>query len=97
MDTGEFGIDHRDADGVCSLKMRGELDIAHAGEVREAIVTCEGVRVVVDTTEVTFIDSTGFAALVVGRNKLGPRFELLPGDVTERLVDLSGAREFFGL
>ncbi len=51
--------------------LRGELDVAHAEELRLALTSvAEGSVVVVDLSELTFIDSSGLTALVHARNKL---------------------------
>lgn len=45
--------------------------------------------------ELAFIDSTGLAASVAVRNRLGPeRFELNPGETVRRILELSGTEDY---
>ncbi len=58
---------------VAVVAMVGEVDIATAPALREALVTvCDGaaVLVVVDFAEVTFADSAALAVLVAGHKRL---------------------------
>lgn len=99
MEKGGFQIRLQDSDeGVRVMKLVGELDLAEADLVRRKIMASDDcTRLVVDTTELTFIDSSGLAALVAGANELGPaRFQLIPGRVTERLLEITGTEELFG-
>ena len=53
----------------------GELDLASASALREwlgAAVTAEARRVVLDFTDVTFIDSLALAAVVAAKRRLPP-------------------------
>ena len=54
------------ADGVLMLEGAGELDLSTAGQLHDSLMTpiSEGLDVVVDLTRVSFIDSSGIAALV---------------------------------
>lgn len=54
-----------------------------------------GKRVVVDTTDLSFIDSSGLRVLVNARSEIGERFELVAGPVTDRLIDIAGVRAHF--
>jgi anti-sigma B factor antagonist len=59
-------------DGVFRVRVAGEIDMAVRGEVEEAILSAlqnpDTVRVLVDIDEVTFLDSSGITALVVGQH-----------------------------
>ena len=66
-----------------TVVLAGEIDIATAGRVRDALIAISNGgenKVVVDMTNVTFMDSTGLAALV------GPlkRFRSMNGQIVLR-------------
>ncbi|MBV8161264.1 MAG: STAS domain-containing protein [Acidimicrobiia bacterium] len=76
-------IEVADTTSPTTVVLAGELDLATAGRVREALIAISNSgehRVVVDMTNVTFIDSTGLAALV------GPlkRFRSMNGQIVLR-------------
>lgn len=53
---------------------------------------------VLDTSDVSFVDSTGLGTIIRASQMVGEdRFRLVPGKATERLLDLTGTREHFGL
>jgi anti-sigma B factor antagonist len=83
-------------DRAVVVKLVGELDLYNAAEVRDAL---DGVcsrkpgRIVVDLSEVTFIDSTGLGVLVEARSKLADRKSFLlsaPQPETRRALEISG-------
>ena len=68
-------------DGAFVLTAVGEIDLATAPRLGDAITAAAAVRcVVVDLTEVTFIDSSGLNVLVQGRRNLARR------DIALRIV-----------
>jgi anti-sigma B factor antagonist len=71
----EFAItDARRADGSVLLTIAGELDIATVPVVRDRLtaVTDAGARrLVIDLREVSFMDSTGLAAFIHAKMRLG--------------------------
>lgn len=99
MKEGCLTIDRANLDGQRRLNLRGELDLNTTPAVRAALSKgqTDGKNIVVDTTGVTFIDSTGLATLVAARQRMGERFTLIPGRATLRLLELSGALDHFGL
>lgn len=88
-----------DEEGVRYVHVSGELDLANVDEFKRHLEGCHnGEQLVVNVTELSFIDSTGLGALVQARNERGPDlFTVIPGPATERVVDITGLREFFGL
>jgi anti-anti-sigma factor len=78
------------------VRLAGELDLYNADEARAAIggaAERNPERVVVDFSEVTFIDSTGLGVLVEARTKLQNRKALLlaaPQIETRRALEVSG-------
>ena len=61
-------------DGVCVVRVVGEVDMSHEeelrGELRKAIET-DSRGVIVDLTECEFIDSTGVRTLLLSREAQG--------------------------
>lgn len=66
----EFSITDRDLRGVHIVALHGELDIESADGLADALVDIAGSTVVVDLSDLTFMDSTGIGALVVARNRI---------------------------
>jgi anti-sigma B factor antagonist len=82
------------------VTLRGELDLAGASGLRDRLrTTCDqnGGRVVLDLTDLTFIDSTGLAILVEYHEKAraaGGRLILLaPRAAVLRILDITGLDE----
>lgn len=67
-------IARRDAgDGAAVVALEGELDLATAPQVRDAVfdaIAVNGERVAVDMTGCTFIDSTGLRILIEAARKV---------------------------
>ena len=65
-------ITHHDIhDGVVRLAVAGEIDLATADQLRDAIAQAAAgsrTEVIVDLAEVRFCDSTGIGAIVQARN-----------------------------
>jgi anti-sigma B factor antagonist len=90
-------------DGGCIIRLAGELDLYNAPTVREALTELsadEPRRVIVDLSEVEFIDSTALGVLIEARTKLpdrkgfvlaGPRLE------TRRALEISGLDRHFAV
>jgi anti-sigma B factor antagonist len=78
------------------VRLAGELDLYNADDARAAIGEAAAQnpgRVVVDLSQVTFVDSTGLGVLVEGRTKLENRRALLlaaPQMETRRALEVSG-------
>jgi anti-sigma B factor antagonist len=89
-----LGIEQRD--GAVVVRLGGELDLYNAARVREALVDVAKnapERLVLDLSEVEFIDSTALGALVEARATLAGRGVLLlaaPADETRRALAVSG-------
>jgi anti-sigma B factor antagonist len=68
-----FKVDHDVQDGVQLVAVSGELDLASVNELRAALATAVATRsqsVVVDVSDVSFIDSTALAALLSSNDEL---------------------------
>lgn len=78
----ELGIEQHDEGGVVVLAVSGELDVATIGQLRDALDAVHesgAVRLVVDLTGVTFVDSVSLAALLTASRRVGDdgRFALV--------------------
>ena len=86
---------------ACIVRLAGELDLYNAHAVREALVQAcaDGPeRVIVDLSEVEFIDSTALGVLIEARMKLTNRRAFLlaaPGLETRRALEISGLDRHF--
>jgi anti-anti-sigma factor len=77
---------------VCVVKAIGELDIATASSLREAIEIAardSSVTLRVDLSGVTFIDSTGLRVMLDADERYGTRVEFVPSQAVERLLALT--------
>jgi anti-sigma B factor antagonist len=83
-------------DGATVVRLAGELDLYNAADVRQALADAAAEkpgRLVVDLSEVSFIDSTALGVLIEGRTKLENRRAFLiaaPGRETRRALQVSG-------
>src|SRR4051812_12118121 len=83
-------------DGAWVVRLGGELDLYNADAVRETLRAVTGKapeRLVLDLSEVSFIDSTALGALIEARANLPERRGLLlaaPGRDTRRALQVSG-------
>jgi anti-sigma B factor antagonist len=86
---------------ACVVKLGGELDLYNAQQVRQALIDAcadSPARVVVDLSEVEFIDSTALGVLIEGRSRLDNRRAFLlaaPGLETRRALEISGLDRHF--
>jgi anti-sigma B factor antagonist len=83
--------------GWTVLSVKGEIDIATAGILDEAIEQCvtDGrTRIAVDLEGVSFMDSTGLRTLIVAHRRLGDvsgRLAVIPGSgPIRRLLEVAG-------
>ncbi|GAB1640964.1 STAS domain-containing protein [Krasilnikovia sp. MM14-A1259] len=95
----------RQADGAIVVDVRGSLDAATVDALRATLLsTLHGerpVRMIVDLTFVTFMDSMGVGALVAGAKaarEVGARFTLRnPSEFVHRQLRVTGLADMFGL
>ena len=93
------GVDRRD--GAVIVSLAGELDLYNAEEVRRALLDTlvDGAELlVVDLSEVTFIDSTALGVLIEARSRMADRsgFRLAaPGLEVRRALEVSGLDRHF--
>lgn len=88
-----LAIDHKN--GVTVVRLGGELDLYNADRVREGLAEALAgapARVVIDMSEVEFVDSTALGVLIEARSKLGKDGLALaaPQLETRRALEVSG-------
>jgi anti-sigma B factor antagonist len=81
-----------------TVELRGEIDIASAAELRECVANCvEGgcSHLTLDTSGVSFLDSTGLRILVETARRLGAGNLILtdPPRIVRRLIEITGLEE----
>jgi anti-sigma B factor antagonist len=91
----ELCITLRHLPGVHVVALHGELDIASAGGLADALVEVAGSTVVVDLSGLTFINSSGISALEVARNRilekgLGQLVLTRPGEMVRKVLEIVG-------
>jgi anti-anti-sigma factor len=95
-------FERTDVDGVRTLLLRGEVDLAVRDEFRDQLERLVGEAhslVCVDLSETTFFDSSALGVLVAGRKHadgMGVPITLRSPQGTVRLVlEISGVDEYF--
>jgi anti-sigma B factor antagonist len=86
---------HREA-GAITIDVNGDLDMSNVGqlekEIAAAIGECTGI--IIDLTEVPFIDSAGISALLKGRrmaDEQGRRYRVTgAGGMVRQVLDMTG-------
>jgi anti-sigma B factor antagonist len=95
------GID-RDGRAVV-VRLAGELDLYNAHEIRDVLLDESGKepeRLVVELSQVTFVDSTALGVLIEARAKLPNKRAFLvasPQLETRRALEVSGLDRHFGV
>jgi anti-sigma B factor antagonist len=91
------------ANGAVVVNLAGELDLYNATAVRDALLACceeQPERVIVDLSEVKFIDSTALGVLIEARSRLSNKRAFLlaaPGLETRRALEISGLDRHFSV
>jgi anti-sigma B factor antagonist len=92
--TSDFAFEVVDVDDVHVVSLHGQLDLANADRVRDAIIGAAGSTVVVDLSDLQFLDSSGIAALLSARSQItqsGRAFELRGAHgVVRRVLEVTG-------
>jgi anti-sigma B factor antagonist len=92
-----------DRDGAVLVRLGGELDLYNAPILRAELARAAARatdRLVVDLSQVTFLDSTALGVLVEARTKLANRRAFLlaaPGLETRRTLQVSGVERHLGI
>jgi anti-sigma B factor antagonist len=85
----------REEGGVAVVRLGGDVDLESSPRVRAALLDCVGMRrgVLVDLSEVSYIDSSGVASLVEAyqtARKSGTRFALVEvSEAAMRVLELA--------
>lgn len=86
--------------GGTLIRCTGELDIATAERLEAAIATADGPEVVIDCSELSFIDSTGVRTLLraaVNLDKRSMRWSVVPGEALRRVTEVLGVGPAIGI
>jgi anti-sigma B factor antagonist len=82
------------ADGHRQIAVQGELDLAVADQLQEALARCKAEKVAIDLTGCEFIDSTGIAVIVqASRMAMEDGRRVVahsPSDQVQRVLEISG-------
>jgi anti-sigma B factor antagonist len=92
------GLETIERDGELLIELSGELDIASAAEVESRLIEIEGggvpERLVIDLSEVRFLDSTGLSLLINADRRArgeGRRLTVVSGTgAPRRILEISG-------
>ncbi len=88
----EFGFTVRDLPDVHVAALIGELDLVTAKGLPEALIAIAGSAVVIDLSRLTFMDSSGIAAMATARNQItedGNRMVLTrPGGIVRKALEV---------
>ena len=92
--SSDFAFEVVDVDDVHVVSLYGQLDLANADQVRDALIGVAGSTVVVDLSGLHFLDSSGIAALLSARGEItqaGHDFELRGAQgIVRRVLELTG-------
>jgi anti-sigma B factor antagonist len=95
---GSLQISSELVNGLATLTLRGELDLASAGQLEESFAAIDEQgpsRVTVDLGGLAFVDSSGLRALLLADERArenGYELVLLPGqEPVQRVFEMTGA------
>jgi anti-sigma B factor antagonist len=93
-----FDLSISQHNGFSIVRMSGELDLASSDRLSELLADLSDQTVVVDLAELTFIDSSGIAALVAAKDRLqtaGRELVLTrPQANVDRVLEMTGLEEW---
>lgn len=92
-------IEERSHQGWVLLDVGGELDMATADQLGQALDASVGKKVIVDMVDVTFIDSVGLRTLLRARQELGEQSlqVVAPDGPVRRLLQLTKLEDAFSV
>jgi anti-sigma B factor antagonist len=88
--------------GDVAVKLAGEFDLSNASLLRERLagaIESKASRIVIDMGDVTFIDSSGLAEMVLARNNLASDRSIVISNLrpsVQKVFDLTGLSTLFG-
>jgi anti-sigma B factor antagonist len=78
-------------DGCREIEIEGELDLAVADRLQQALADCQGDRILIGLASCQFIDSTGIAAILNASRRDSSRIVLhSPRDQVLRILEVTG-------
>lgn len=89
------------ADGLMTVVVQGEVDIATVSELRQGLaraLDAEPTQVIVDLGPTTFIDGSGMKTIVQARQAAPPDCEMIlrsPSRLAQRVIELTGMDQWF--
>jgi anti-anti-sigma factor len=91
----EFSITALNLPDIHVVALHGELDIVSADGLADALVEVAGSPVLVDLSDLTFMDCRGIAALVAARNRilskgLGELVVTRPAAIVRKTLEIVG-------
>lgn len=96
--------EHKTGDSASVLAIRGEIDVSTAPELRDrllAVAQDGGQTVIVDLSEVTFLDSTALGVLVSGLKRFraegGDLRLVVTGRSVAKVLEITGLVEVFSI
>ena len=84
----EFSVTARSLNGYAIVGVRGEVDMFTAPQLEEALAARDGLPIIVDLRNVTFLDSHGIRALFKERSGRQVVLVVEPESHTMRLLDI---------
>lgn len=103
LELGELTLDLTRAEGVARVRVGGELDVYTAGELLDALeqlVAETPTTIRIDGASLTFVDSAGIRALVVGlvlARDAGIRYVVSDAsEPLDRVLSITGLAEALG-
>lgn len=89
-----------ESDGTVVLTLSGEMDLSTVGAVHKAVqdaISHEPGRIVFDLADLTFMDSSGIAALLSAVGAVDSVQVRNPSGIMRRIIELSGLAQTLGL
>jgi len=91
----EFSITTRNLPGIHIVALKGELDTATVDGVAKTLIEIAGSTVVLDMSDLTFLDCSGIAAIVTARNRIlkdgqGGLVVTRPSRIVHRALEIVG-------
>ena len=91
-----FSRSVNDVGDIHLVSFRGELDLSTATGLVDWLVEISGSKIVIDLSDLTFMDSSGIPVFVQAKNELGDSVVLTrPQPNVKRLFEITGLFDLF--